>query len=463
MESDQRRGVLPRHRQERRTYTISSTYPNYAGILQTALTTSTSPYFVPGMTIVNSGHIVMFVDQGNLENFYKASQTAFSVAGYVPTKFTPSQALVNEERMTESTNLPVPFKYISWQQPGITNKSLFNWQDINADSLDNTMTHGTTYNLNFQQEILSNLNFQASWFRQQLIQTQDSPENQASATAINVDTNQYLPNGQPNPHLGQPFVDVYQADVYSSPEINNNYRAMLDYEPDLRDHVPHWLEWLGHHRFLGIFQQHDDIQTALRFRPAIDGGDPNYLPTAATLANAAGYSLPSSNSTIEQWFYLGGATAAAPGVATNGPATSTVRITAARRWRRSAPTTTRRASGTHPRPYGFPAFRDRRPEREPPGLQDILLAELLLGRPDHWLAWHRRRPGEEPQHDIPVDAAQAKEFNYPRASPINSLWYNEGPWSYIGGNTSTMGVVVHPFKGWSQLDNAANSGRTSPP
>ena len=81
-------------------YTISSTYPNYAGILQTALTTSTSPYFVPGMTIVNSGHIVMFVDQGNLENFYKASQTAFSVAGYVPTKFTPSQALVNEEHMT---------------------------------------------------------------------------------------------------------------------------------------------------------------------------------------------------------------------------------------------------------------------------------------------------------------------------------------------------------------------------
>ncbi len=439
-------------------YTISSTYPNYAGILQTALTTSTSPYFVPGMTIVNSGHIVMFVDQGNLENFFKASQTAFSIPGYVPTKFTPSQALVNEERMTESTNLPVPFKYISWQQPGITNKSLFNWQDINADSLDNTMTHGTTYNLNFQQEILSNLNFQASWFRQQLTQVQDSPENQASATAINVDTNQYLPNGQPNPHLGQPFVDVYQADVYSSPEINNNYRAMLDYEPDLRDHVPHWLEWLGHHRFLGIFQQHDDVQTALRFRPAIDGGDPNYLPTAATLANAAGYSLPASNSTIEQWFYLGGPTAAAPGVATaspgffnrpdyGGPTLSTISTYnyATGQWN---------ASSVHMDSLLFATG----------GLSENLQDSKTF----FWQSffWDDRIIGSLGIDDdqvknrntiFPATLPTAKEFNS-QGFPVNSLWYNEGPWTYIGGNTSTMGVVVHPFKGWSQLDNAANAG-----
>ena len=185
-----------------------------------------------------------------------------------------------------------------------------------------------------------------SWFRQQLTQTQDSPENQASATAINIDTNQYLPNGQPNPHLGQPFIDVYQADVYSEPEINNNWRAMLDYEPDLRGKVPGWLDWLGHHRFLGLYQQHDDVQTALRFRPAIDGGDPNYLPTAATLANAAGYSLPASNSTIEQWFYLGGPTAASPASRPPAPVSSTARTTAARRWPRSRPTITRRARGT---------------------------------------------------------------------------------------------------------------------
>ncbi|MFY9924391.1 MAG: TonB-dependent receptor plug domain-containing protein [Opitutaceae bacterium] len=439
-------------------YTISSTYPNYDGILQSMLTTSTSKYFVPGLTIVNSGHDVMFVDQGNVENFFKASQTGFSVAGYVPTKFTPSQALVNEERMTESTNLPTPAAYISWQQPGITNKALFNWSDINAESLDNTETHATTYNLNFQQEILPNLNFAVSWFRQELQQTQDSPENQASATAINVDTNQYLPNGQPNPHLGQPFIDVYQADVYSEPEINNNWRAMLDFEPDLRGKVPGWLDWLGHHRFLGLYQQHDDIQTALRFRPAIDGGDPNYLPTAATLANAAGYSLPSSNSTIEQWVYLGGPTAGAPGVATSGP-------------------------GYLNRPdYGGPTVATVQTYNYATGtwnastlhMDSLLFAtgglseNLQDSKTFFWQSffWDDRIIGSLGLNDdqvknrntiFPSTLPTAKEYNS-QGFPNPSLWYDEGPWSYIGGNTSTMGVVVHAFKNWSLIDNAANRG-----
>jgi hypothetical protein len=438
-------------------YTISSTYPNYAGMLQSQLTTSTSPNFVPSLTILNSGHDVMFVDQGTVQNFFKASQTAFSIPGYVPTKFTPSQALVNEERMTLSTNLPTPFAYISWQQPGVTNKSIYDWSNINVDSLDNTTTHGATYNLNFQQEILPNLTFQAAWFRQELQQSQDSPENQASATAINVDTNQFLPNGQPNPHLGQPFVDVYQADVYSEPEINNNWRAMLDYEPDFRGKVPSWLDWLGHHRFLGVFSQHDDVQTNLRFRPAIDGGDPNYLPTAASLANAAGYSLPSSNSTIEQWLYLGGPTASTPGHATSGP-------------------------GYLNRPdYGGPTVGNITTYNYATGqwnnsqvhMDSLLFAtgglneNLQDSKTFFWQSffWDDRIIGSIGLNDdqvknrntiFPATLPTAKE--YTQGFPNNPLWYNEGPWSYIGGNTSTQGLVVHPFKDWRAIDSAAQGG-----
>jgi hypothetical protein len=359
--------------------------------------------------------------------------------------------------MTETTNLPTPFAYISWQQPGVTSKSIYDWSTINVDSLDNTFTHGTTYNLNFQQEILSNLNFEVSWFRQQLTQLQDSPTNQASATAINVDTNQYLPNGQPNPHLGQPFVDVYQADVYSEPEINNNWRGMLDYEPDVRGKVPWWLDWLGHHRFLALYQQHDDVQTNLRFRPAIDGGDPNYLPTAATLANAAGYSYPASNSAIEQWFYLGGASAAAPGYATSGP-------------------------GYFNRPdYGGPTLATIDTYNYSTGQwgqssvhMDSLqfatggLAENLQdSKTFFWqgFLFDDRIVGSLGINDdqvknrntiFPSVLPTAKEF--PGGFPDKALWYDEGPWTYVGGNTSTMGVVVHPFKNWHNLDSAAEHG-----
>ena len=49
-------------------------------------------------------------------------------------------------------------------------------------------------------------------------------------------------------------------------------------------------------------------------------------------------------------------------------------------------------------------------------------------------------------------------FEYTHGYPNQKVWYHEGPWSYIGGNTSTMGVVVHPFKHWESIDNAASRG-----
>jgi hypothetical protein len=435
-------------------YTISSTYPNYAGILQSMLTSTTSPYFVPGLTIESATHNVMMIDQGNLENFFRASQTGLDIAGWVPTRFTPSQALVNEERMTLSTNLPTPSNYATWSLPGVVSKDIYDWSTINTESLDNSSTQATTYNLNFQQELLPHLDLQVSWFRQELHQLIDSPESQASTTTLDVDTNAYLPNGAPNPHVGQPFIDVYQADVYSQPEINNNWRAMLDYDVDLRDKVPKWLDWMGHHRFLGVFSQHDDIQTALRFRPSIDGGDPNYLPTAATLANTAGYAY-TSNSAIEQWFYLGGPTAAANGYGSSAP-------------------------GFYNRPgYGGPTVANIQTYNYATGqwgasqihMDSLLFAtgglteNLQDSKTFFWQSffWDDRIVGSLGLNDdevknrntiFPTTNPTAAE--YPGGFPNQALWYKEGPWSYIGGNTSSMGVVVHAFKDWSMIDNAAN-------
>jgi hypothetical protein len=437
-------------------YAIATTSPNYVKpITQAMLTTATSPYFVPSLTIESATHNVMFIDDGNLEAFFRGSQTSLNIPGWVPTKLTNSQALVNEERMTLSTNLPNPAGYATWYLPGVVSKDIYDWSTINTDSLDNTSTRATTYNLSYQQEILSNLHFELSWFRQSLQQLQDAPLSQANATTLAVDTNQYLPDGTTNPHLGQPFEDVYSSDVYSQPEINNNWRAMLDYEPDLRGKIPGWLEWLGHHRFLGVFSQHDDVQTALRFRPAIDGGDPNYLPTAATLANAAGYSYPASNAAIEQWFYLG--TPSALGYGNGSP-------------------------GFYNRPgYGGPTVVPITTYNYSTGtwnqtnlhMDSLLFAtgglseNLADSKTFFWQSflWDDRIIGSVGLNDdevknrntiFPSTLPTAAEF--PNGFPNPTLWYNEGPWSYIGGNTSTLGVVVHPFKDWRRIDNAAQGG-----
>ena len=438
-------------------YTISSTYPNYHGILQTAITSTTSPYFVPAMTVESAGHRVMFIDQGNLENFFNGSQTGLNIVGWVPTKFTASQALVNEERMTMSTNLPTPSHYIAWQLPGVVSKDVYDWSTINIDSMNNTMTHATTYNLNFEQELWHDLTLQVSWFRQNVHQLQDAPNNQASASQLNVDTNQYMPNGQPNPHLGQPFVDIYSADVYNQPEINNNWRGMLAYNLDFNDKVPGWLDWLGHHRFLAVYSQHDDIQTALRYRPAFDGGDANYLPTAASLANTAGYAYPASNAGLEQWLYLGGPSASAPGYGASAP-------------------------GIFNRPgYGGPTVAGIQTYNYTTGtwnttnlhMDSILFAtgglteNLQDSKTFFWQSffWKDRIVGslginddEVKNRNTILPTVNPTAVEYTNGFPNTKYWYNEGPWSYLGGNTSTMGVVVHPFKDWAGVDRAAAAG-----
>jgi len=457
--------------QTSQAYAIGTTYPNYVagGPLQANLTVATSPFFVPGMTFFSSGHNLQFISQGQLLASYRGSQTGFSVTGWVPSPLTASQALVNEERMTQSATLPLPLlstgvaKYGVWQTPGVVSKDIYDWSSVNINSIDNTQTQGKTYYADIQQQIFDDpgrwgsLNLDVAWFRQELKQTIDSPLSQASATTMFVDTNENFFNGQANAHEGSPFVDVYASDVYMTPEINNNWRGMLEYELNLQDKVPGWLQWLGHHRLLTAFSQHDDVSTNLRYRPGISGGDPNYLPTSTVLNQATGYGYSNSNTAVEQIFYLNGGQNNPLGHASMGPGfynrpsfggptnvpVSTYNY-ATGQWQTSSYTVTSDL---------FPTG----------GLTE----NLQDSKTYFWQAylWNDRIVGI-----LGIDDDQVKNRNtiLPSVNPAateytngfsnRAVWFREGPWSYIGGNTSTTGLVVHPFKNWASIDAAANSG-----
>lgn len=452
-------------------YAIGTTYPNYVagGPTQANLTVSTSPFFVPSMTFFSSGHILEFIDQGTLQSAYKGSQTAFSVTGWVPATLTSSQALVNEERMTESTSLPLPLnssgiaKYQVWQVPGVVSKDIYDWSSININSIDHTTTSGKTYYADLQQQLFDDpgrwgtLNFDLAWFRQELKQTIDSPLSQASATTMYVDTNEYLFNGTPNPHLGSPFTDVYASDVYVEPEINNNWRGMLEYEVSLQDKVPAWLQWAGHHRFVAAFSQHDDIQTNLRYRPGISGGDANYLPTATAFNASTGYGYSNNNTAVEQVFYLNGAANTPTGHASLSPGYLS-------RPSFGGPTTVPINTYNYSSGQWQSSTINVTSDLFPTG---GLSENLQDAKTYFWQSyfWNDRIVGV-----LGLDDDQVKNRNtiFPSTNPVATeytngfanypVWFREGPWSYIGGNTSTIGVVVHPFKNWGQIDAAANRG-----
>ena len=455
-------------------YAVSNAYPNYtAPITQALLTTTTSPYFVPSLTFLAANHRTMFISQGNVEYTFNAGEgpgSGLNVAGWIPavTAMTNADKLLSEERLTLTAGLPAPrnsagaFIYATWANTGVTSKSVYDWSNISINSLASTWTKAKTYNIKLEQQILKNLYVQLAWFRQDLRQLQDAPLSQANATTMYVDTNQYLLTGQANAHVGQPFIDVYAVDVYNQPESNNNLQAMVSYEPDFRGKVPGWLEWLGHHRFLAVFQNHDDVSTALRWRPAIVGGDPNYLPTAAAMAVATGYSFAASNTAIEEWFYMGtpaGANLTGKGLSSPG---------FFRRAGYGGPT----AANIQTYNYTTHSWNTTEMDMAPVLFNSGGLSEnLQRSATFFWQGyfWNDRLIG---MFGVNQDKVKNRSTLFPSVNPLATLYTNGlaneqywrvyGPWTPVVGTTHMAGIVAHPFTNWKGMDAAAERGSILP-
>lgn len=436
-------------------------YPNYAGIQIGDMTNSKGPYFVPTLSYASTGgHMVQGVSpNGTLTPFFKSTQSGFpSTINPNPVIGQASDAalLINEDQLTLSTGLPYPTGYAVWQAPSVDSKNVYDWSSINLDAMSKLHSTAKVYYLDLQQELLPNLNLDLGWFRQEYHGYSDSPLSQSNATTMYVDTNSKLLNGQPNPHFGQSFLDTYASDQFIDTEKNNNYRASLAYQLDLRNKVPGWLSWLGHHRFMAVASQHELVSDNLRYRESIMGGDPNYLPSASTLNSTAGYGYPMHNTAIEQWFYLGG------NGSPNGFATT-------------APASLGRPPISNPisQPISTYNFNTNQWQTTSIDMQSLLFASGGLSqnvqdtKTYFWQSffWNDRIIGtlglnedwvKSRENIFPSHNPQALE--YTNGLPNIQYWRNYSGWSYDAGKTRTRGLVVHPFKNWHGIDAAADNG-----
>lgn len=93
----------------------------------------------------------------------------------------------------------------------------------------------------------------------------------STTSHVRIDTNVTLPNGQPNPNLGRPYMLSGQQGYAESFTKRESFRATAFLRYDFKDLSPTWGRWLGRHILTGLFQQDatDGIGTA--FRLATDG------------------------------------------------------------------------------------------------------------------------------------------------------------------------------------------------
>jgi len=287
------------------------------------------PLYIPSLTLLNTqGGVAnrprIRYDNGIIYDYWVNSALTGGGATTAPLNVyaapavgarTQAQWIAASARYMSTRGLQVPTPpastgattYGSWADVAVTDKSIYDWEKYNIQGANYGRQTAETMNLELDQEILPNLTFKAGWFRQEMEELTHYGQGQANdAVRLFVDPNTNLLDGRPNPYFGSAFLQDWQSDDFYRPESNDNLRAMLAYTLDLTNNSG-WTKFLGHHQFLALASQQKTWNNNLRYRLSNDGGDPRFLPTAASLA-AAGNSRTNwagNAAAVARYYYVG--------------------------------------------------------------------------------------------------------------------------------------------------------------
>ncbi|MBI2513919.1 MAG: TonB-dependent receptor plug domain-containing protein [Opitutae bacterium] len=153
----------------------------------------------------------------------------------------------------------------AWRYPGVTDKSIYDWTDININSMNFGSASNKNYNVEFEQELPWDLYVNAGWFRQDYKSRNNYTVAQLNVATLYVDTNKYLPTGAANPYFGKTYVQDVDPDSYYNAELDDHYRAMIAWTPDFTRRNG-WMKWLGRHQVLGLWSRDEYMATTLRQR-----------------------------------------------------------------------------------------------------------------------------------------------------------------------------------------------------
>jgi len=222
----------------------------------------------------------------------------------------PANVHPYDARWTFSNFLPAPAGIGSYRYPGVTDKSIYDYSSINTLQANHGRDKNTTINLEWEQEILPELNLSAGWFRQDFDSYSAYTISQLNAATLWVDTNLKYQDGSVNPYYGQPFVNDFEPDHFVNRELSDNYRVMLAWTPDFTQNSG-WTRWLGRHQVLGLGTRQESTKTFIRERLYVTGGDEaangtiffSKNPNANANGSATGYNT--ENRSTQHLFYLG--------------------------------------------------------------------------------------------------------------------------------------------------------------
>ena len=337
--------------------------------------------------------------------------------------------------------------------PGVTDKSIYDWEKINTLQMNFGEKRNITTNLELEQEILPDLNLSLGYFEQDYDGFTSYTISQLNTATIYVDTMTHRPDGRVNELFGLPFMMSSTApDQFHYETINETARAMLAWTPDFTDNDG-WLKWLGRHQAIGLASNYSTLDSRWRKRWYITDSDEgiNKVNIFMRNPNVPGYSL--LNRSVRRNYYL-----ASPGDPQDGTVTQS-----SGEWNHStyegqmqyfnyddnAWKTQRYRTGY----IDHPAH-TRRAQREVDslsfGLTSYLWDERLITtvgwREDDYRARETTSGPIVDQDDNVIEPglSNAEQWvdGYYDTERVFDRWNR---WDELSGETSTMGAVLRPF------------------
>lgn len=291
-------------------------------------TPSPNILFTPGIAETNQGRSAMQIVNGQLMNWFQPTWGYRYLTGFGTTTnpaanpplfpdpessiwANPTWADIYARTYTASAGWSAAGNGIfagAYRYPGVTDKSIYDWTDININSMNYGVAGNKNYNIELEQELPWDLYFSGGWFRQDFKQRTNYTVAQLNVATLFVDTNRYMPDGSVNPMFGKPYVEDFDPDSYYTASLDDHYRAMLAWTPDFTRNSG-WTKWLGRHQVLGLWSRDEYMTTTIRQRlhytaAASDAGRFRYLRNPNNNADGSPTGWNPNTTSLRRAYYL---------------------------------------------------------------------------------------------------------------------------------------------------------------
>lgn len=448
-----------------------------------------SVLYVPGVSQINQGRAAMQIGNGRLQNWYlPLYNTTYTTAYAIPgAGGTPAPPNVNNP-ISNIWNNPASadvydrntFASTGWtnnsflnnvgnfRYPGVTDRSIYDWKKINAVESNYGSQRNQTYQIDVDQRLTGNLFFNGGWMRQDYRISSNYTVGQLNAAVLRIDQNKYLPNGQPNPYVGLPFVQDIDPDRFINSQVDDHFRGMLAWTPDLTRRKS-WLRWLGRHQILGLWSRDESMALAERQRLS-------YVAAGSPSAAVRFVANPNNNADGSRtgWNF-GGATQRLYYLANPGdPAGKVTR--ASGEWNPNTfngdiqvynylNNSFENANVTEQYMVGVtsPVRSQRTLQSLSGGITSYLWRERLVTNFGARLDRFKARTTTDglitlPNGTVIPALTPQQKFQANGYFDYSSIWNRFNAWSRATGRTKTGGAVLTPFRNWQSIESRANGG-----